>query len=166
LVYTGPWQNHNHRPSIERAKEQLRIEEQKGKVRGRIGNVEFSPISSNDESIGNDYDLITFFDCLHDMGDPVGAMNFAKNSLKPDGTCMIVEPMAGDKLEDNLNVVGRAFYATSTLVCVPNSQTDKGPTLAAQAGEKKIKKIVQTAALTKFGRATQTPFNIVYEAKP
>jgi hypothetical protein len=72
LVYTGPWQNHNHRPSIERAKEQLRIEGQKGKVRGRIGNVEFSAISSNDESIGNDYDLITFFDCLHDMGDPVG----------------------------------------------------------------------------------------------
>jgi hypothetical protein len=93
-------------------------------------------------------------------------MNFAKNSLKPDGTCMIVEPMAGDKLEDNLNVVGRAFYAASTLVGVPNSQTDKGPALAAQAGEKKIKKIVQTAGLTKFRRATQTPFNIVYEAKP
>jgi SAM-dependent methyltransferase len=156
----------NHGPSIERAKEQLRMEEERGKVQGRIGNVEFSPVSANDESIGKDYDLITFFDCLHDMGDPVGAMKFAKNSLKPDATCMIIEPMAGDNLEDNLNVVSRAFYAASTLVCVPNSQAEKGPSLGAQAGEKKIKEIVLTAGFTKFRRATQTPFNIVYEAKP
>ncbi|HEX7256938.1 MAG TPA: class I SAM-dependent methyltransferase [Nitrososphaeraceae archaeon] len=154
----------NHGPSIEQAKEQVRKEEDKeGR---RIGNVEFSSISASDESIGNDYDLITFFDCLHDMGDPVGAMKFAKQSLKPDGTCMIIEPMANDKVEDNLNVVGRTFYAASTLVCVPNSLADNGPALGAQAGEKKIKEIVEVAGFTKFRRATQTPFNLIYEAKP
>jgi SAM-dependent methyltransferase len=154
----------NHGPSIEQAKDQVRKEEQK--AGGRIGNVEFTAVSANDESIGNDYDLITFFDCLHDMADPIDAMKFAKNSLKPDGTCMIIEPMANDKLEENLNVVGRAFYAASTLVCVPNSLADNGPALGAQAGEKKIKEILEAAEFTKFRRATQTPFNIVYEAKP
>jgi SAM-dependent methyltransferase len=154
----------NHGPSIEQAKEQVRNEEEKEGE--RIGNVEFSSVSANDESIGNDYDLITFFDCLHDMGDPVGAMKFAKQSLKPDGTCMIIEPMANDKVEENLNVVGRTFYAASTLVCVPNSLADNGPALGAQAGEKKIKEIVEAAGFTKFRRATQTPFNIIYEAKP
>jgi SAM-dependent methyltransferase len=154
----------NHGPSIERAKDQVRKEEQKGG--GRIGNVGFNAVSANDESIGNDYDLITFLDCLHDMADPVGAMKSAKHSLKPDGTCMIIEPMANDKLEENLNVVGRTFYAASTLVCVPNSLADNGPALGAQAGEKKIKEILEAAEFTKFRRATQTPFNIVYEAKP
>jgi len=154
----------NHGPSIEQAKDQVRKEEEK--EGGRIGNVEFSSISANDQSIGNDYDLITFFDCLHDMGDPIGAMKFAKQSLKPDGTCMIIEPMANGKVEENLNVVGRTFYAASTLVCVPNSLADNGPALGAQAGEKRIKEIVEAAGFTKFRRATQTPFNIIYEAKP
>jgi SAM-dependent methyltransferase len=154
----------NHGPSIEQAKEQVRKNEEKGE--GRIGNVEFSAVSANDQSIGNDYDLITFFDCLHDMGDPVGAMKFAKQSLKPDGTCMIIEPMANDKIEDNLNLVGRTFYAASTLVCVPNSLADNGPALGAQAGEKKIKEIVEAVGFTRFRRAIQTPFNIVYEVKP
>src|SRR6187455_3293079 len=102
----------NHTPSIEEAKDQLKKEE---KAVGKIGNVEFSAVSADDESIGNNYDLITFFDCLHDMADPVGAMKFARNSLKPNGTCMIVEPMANDNLEENLNLVGRTFYAASTL---------------------------------------------------
>ena len=154
----------NHGPSIEEAKDQVRKGEQQGG--GRIVNVEFNAVSANDESIGNDYDLITFFDCLHDMADPVGAMKFAKHSLRPDGTCMIIEPMANDKLEENLNVVGRTFYAASTLVCVPNSLADNGPALGAQAGEKKTKEVLETAGFTKFRRATQTPFNIVYEAKP
>jgi SAM-dependent methyltransferase len=154
----------NHRPSVEQAKDQVSKEEEK--EGGIIGNVEFIPIAANDESIGNDYDLITFFDCVHDMGDPLGAMKFAKRSLKPDGTCMIVEPMANDKLEENLNLVGRAFYAASTLVCVPNSLAENGPALGAQAGEKKIKEIIQAAGFTKFRRATQTPFNIIYEANP
>lgn len=153
----------NHTPSIEEAKDQLKKEE---KAVGKIGNVEFSAVSADDESIGNNYDLITFFDCLHDMADPVGAMKFARNSLKPNGTCMIVEPMANDNLEENLNLVGRSFYAASTLVCVPNSMADNGPALGAQAGEKRIKEIVYAAGFTKFKRATQTPFNIVFEARP
>ena len=153
----------NHTPSIEEAKDQLKKEE---KAVGKIGNVEFSAVSADDESIGNNYDLITFFDCLHDMADPVGAMKFARNSLKPNGTCMIVEPMANDNLEENLNLVGRSFYAASTLVCVPNSMADNGLALGAQAGEKRIKKIVYTAGFTKFKRATQNPFNIVFEARP
>ena len=149
----------NHAPSIEQAREQAKKE-------GVTRNIEFYAVSANDASIGNDYDLITFFDCLHDMGDPVGAMKFAKQSLKPEGTCMIIEPMANDKLEDNLNLVGRTFYAASTLVCVPNSLADNGPALGAQAGEKRIKEVVIAAGFTKFRRATQTPFNIIYEAKP
>lgn len=149
----------NHSPSIEQAKELSKKE-------GITGNVEFSSISANDKSIGNDYDLITFFDCLHDMGDPIGAMKFAKQSLKPDGTCMIIEPMANDKIEENLNLVGRTYYAASTLVCVPNSLADNGPALGAQAGEKKIKEISEAAGFTKFRRAIQTLFNIIYEAKP
>ncbi|MDX1371849.1 MAG: methyltransferase domain-containing protein, partial [Nitrososphaeraceae archaeon] len=149
----------NHVPSIEKAKDEARKE-------GVLENTEFISISAADKSIGNDYDLITFFDCLHDMGDPIGAMRFAKQSLKPDGTCMIVEPMANDKVEDNLTLIGRTFYAASTLVCVPNSLADNGPALGAQAGEKRIKEIVEAAGFTKFRRATQTPFNIIYEAKP
>jgi SAM-dependent methyltransferase len=153
----------NHGASIEQAKEQLRKEEEKG---GRkITNVEFSCVSANDESIGNDYDLITFFDCLHDMGDPTGAMKFAKSSLKPDGTCMIVEPIASDRLEENLNLVGRTFYAASTLVCVPNSLAENGPALGAQAGEKKIREIAMAAGYTNFRCATKTPYNIIYEVK-
>jgi 2-polyprenyl-3-methyl-5-hydroxy-6-metoxy-1,4-benzoquinol methylase len=148
----------NHGPSIEQAKEVSTKE-------GVTVNTEFNVVSANDESIGNDYDLITFFDCLHDMGDPVGAMKFAKQSLKPDGICMIIEPMANDKVEDNLNLVGRTYYAASTLVCVPNSLADNGPALGAQAGEKKIKETVEAAGFTKFRRAAQTPFNIIYEAK-
>ena len=154
----------NHSPSIEKAKDQIRKEEETGG--GSISNVEFVSVNANDESIGNDYDLITFFDCLHDMGDPLGAMKFARQSLKAGGTCMIVEPMANDKLEENLNLVGRAFYAASTLVCVPNSLAENGPALGAQAGEKKISEIVKAAGFTIFRRATQTPFNIIYEAKP
>jgi len=154
----------NHGSSVEKAKDQLRKEEETLGV--TINNVEFVSVSANDKSIGNDYDLITLFDCLHDMGDPLGAMKFAVQSLKSDGTCMIVEPMANENLEDNLNLIGRSFYAASTLVCVPNSQAENGPALGAQAGEKKIKEIVNTAVFTRFRRATQTPFNLVYEAKP
>lgn len=154
----------NHNASIEQAKNQLRKEEEKAGV--RISNVEFISVAADNETIGDNYNLITFFDCLHDMGDPLGALKFARHSLKQDGTCLIVEPLANDKLEDNLNLVGRTFYAASTLVCVPNSQAENGPALGAQAGEKKIKEIVLAAGFTRFRRATQTPFNIIYEAKP
>ena len=146
-----------HSPSIEAAK-------QLAKKEGVAGRIEFHVASAN-ENIGGDYDLVAFFDCLHDMGDPVGALRFAKQSLKEDGVCMIVEPMANDNVEDNLNVVGRLFYPGSTLFCVPNSLADNGPALGAQAGERRIREVAETAGFSKFRRATQTPFNAVYEAK-
>lgn len=148
----------NHAPSIEAAKENAIKENVKS-------NTNFLVVSAN-ESIGNDYDLIAFFDCLHDMGDPLGALKFAKQSLKSDGTCMIVEPLANDKLEDNLNLMGKISYAVSSIVCVPNSLADNGPALGAQAGEQKIKDLVSEAGFTKFGRTIQTPLNAVYEARP
>ena len=127
-------------------------------------NAKFSQVSSN-ESIGNDYDLVTFLDCLRDMGDPLGALKFAKQSLKANGSCMIVEPMANDNIEDNLNLVGRIYYAASTIIGVPNSLSDKGIALGAQAGENRIRDLALKAGFIKFRRATQTPFNIIYEAK-
>jgi 2-polyprenyl-3-methyl-5-hydroxy-6-metoxy-1,4-benzoquinol methylase len=113
------------------------------------------------------YDLIAFFDCLHDMENPQGAAAHALKTLKkPDGTVMIVEPFANDKLEDNLNPVGRLFYAGSTMVCVPASLSQNGPALGAQAGERGISQVVKAGGFRHFRRAIQTPFNIVYEAKP
>ncbi|ALI36104.1 bifunctional 3-demethylubiquinone-9 3-methyltransferase/ 2-octaprenyl-6-hydroxy phenol methylase [Candidatus Nitrosocosmicus oleophilus] len=147
----------NHLPSIEAATANAKNEK-------LDKNVKFSQVSAN-EPIGNDYDFVTFFDCLHDMGDPLGALKFAKQSLKPDGSCMIVEPMANDKIEDNLNMVGRIYYAASSIICVPNSLADKGIALGAQAGENMVRNLALEAGFTKFRRATQTPFNIIYEAK-
>jgi cyclopropane fatty-acyl-phospholipid synthase-like methyltransferase len=113
------------------------------------------------------YDLVTVFDCLHDMGDPVGAAKHVREALKPDGTWMIVEPFANDAMKDNLNPVGRVFYSFSTLLCTPCSRSQEvGLCLGAQAGEAKIRDVVTQAGFTRFRRATQTPFNIVYEARP
>ena len=114
-----------------------------------------------------DLDFIAFFDCLHDMGDPVGAARHARQALKPDGHCMIVEPFAGDRVEDNLNPVGRVYYGASTLVCVPVSLARRGPALGAQAGERRLREVVvERAGFTRLRRATETPFNIVLEARP
>src|SRR5258705_5418037 len=116
---------------------------------------------------GRDYDFVTFFDCLHDMGDPAGASAHVRDSLKSDGTWMIVEPFAGDKIEDNWNPIGRAFYGASTLLCTPASLSQEvGLALGAQAGEKKIRDVVTSGGFTRFRRATQTPFNLVFEAGP
>jgi SAM-dependent methyltransferase len=147
----------NHLPSIKAATANAKKEDVDK-------NTKFSQVSSN-ESIGNDYDLVTFFDCLHDMGDPLGALKFAKQSLKDNGSCMIVEPMANDNIEDNLNLIGRIYYAASTIICVPNSLADKGIALGAQTGENRIRNLALKAGFTKFRRSTLTPFNIVYEAK-
>ncbi|MGO9899790.1 MAG: methyltransferase domain-containing protein [Solirubrobacteraceae bacterium] len=115
---------------------------------------------------GEGYDLVTMFDCLHDMGDPVGAARHVRETLAPDGTWMIVEPNAGDRLEDNLNPVGRAFYAFSTLLCTPASLSQEvGLALGAQAGEARIRDVVQAAGITRFRRAAETPFNVVFEAR-
>jgi SAM-dependent methyltransferase len=116
---------------------------------------------------GTDFDLIAFFDCLHDMADPVGAARHARNALKADGNCMIVEPFAGDRVEDNLNPVGRVYYGASALICVPVSLARNGPALGAQAGEKRLNEIVvDKAGFKTMRRATETPFNIVLEARP
>jgi SAM-dependent methyltransferase len=116
---------------------------------------------------GTGYDLVTVFDCLHDMGDPVGAARHVHSTLKPDGTWMIVEPMAGDRVEDNLNPVGRAYYAFSTLLCTPASLSqDVGLALGAQAGEARIADVVKAGGFTRFSRVAETPFNVVYEARP
>jgi SAM-dependent methyltransferase len=116
---------------------------------------------------GKDYDFVAVFDCLHDMGDPVGAANHVLSSLRKDGTWMIVEPFANDSLKDNLNPVGRVYYSFSTLLCTPCSRSQEvGLCLGAQAGEARIREVVTSAGFTRFRRATETPFNIVYEARP
>src|SRR6516165_6704172 len=116
---------------------------------------------------GKDFDLIAFFDCLHDMAEPVGAARHALGALKAEGTCMLVEPFAGDAIADNLNPVGRMFYGASTLVCVPVSLARNGPALGAQAGETRLQEImVDQGGFSTMRRATETPFNIVLEARP
>ena len=107
------------------------------------------------------------FDCLHDMGDPVGAARHVRDTLKPDGTWMIVEPNAGDGIEENINPVGRAFYGFSTLLCTPASLSQEvGLALGAQAGQTRIGEVVEDGGFTRFRRAAETPFNLVLEARP
>jgi SAM-dependent methyltransferase len=133
---------------------------------GVAGRVSFETAPSTSYP-GTGYDLVSMFDCLHDMGDPAGAARHVRQSLAPDGTWMIVEPAAGDRVEDNLNPVGRAYYAFSTLLCTPCSLSqDVGLALGAQAGEARIRDIVLGAGFTRFRRVAETPFNIVYEARP
>jgi SAM-dependent methyltransferase len=116
---------------------------------------------------GTGYDLVAMFDCLHDMGDPVGAATHVRQTLAPDGTWMLVEPYAGDRLADNLNPVGRVFYAASTLVCTPASRAQEvGLALGAQAGERRLAEVLRAGGFTRIRRATETPFNIVLEVRP
>jgi len=116
---------------------------------------------------GTNYDFVTFFDCLHDMGDPAGAAAHVRETLDKNGTWMIVEPYANDRVEENLNPVGRLFYGASTLVCTGASLAQEvGLALGAQAGEKRLREVVLQGGFTRFGRATQTPFNLVLEAQP
>jgi SAM-dependent methyltransferase len=130
------------------------------------GRVSFE-VAKAKEYPGDGYDLVTMFDCLHDMGDPVGAAGHVLESLDADGTWMIVEPFANDRLEDNFNPVGRVFYSASTLVCTPASRDQEvGLALGAQAGEARLREVVTEGGFTRFRRATETPFNIVLEARP
>jgi SAM-dependent methyltransferase len=116
---------------------------------------------------GGNYDLVAVFDCLHDMGDPIGAAEHVRKSLAEDGTWLIVEPFAHDQLQDNLNPVGRVYYSFSTLLCTPCSRSQEvGLCLGAQAGEKRIRQVVTSAGFSRFRRATETPFHLVYEARP
>ena len=115
---------------------------------------------------GRTYDLITMFDAFHDLGDPAGAARHIRDMLHPDGTWMLVEPRAGDRVEDNLNPVGRVFYAASTMSCVPCSlEQEVGAALGAQAGEARLREIIVGSGFTRFRRATETPFNLVLEAR-
>jgi len=112
------------------------------------------------------YDLVCFFDCLHDMGDPVGAISHVRETMAKDGTCMLIEPFAGDRLEDNLNPVGRIYYAASTMICTPASlDQEVGLALGAQAGEARLRKVAHEGGLTRFRRAAETPFNLILEAR-
>jgi SAM-dependent methyltransferase len=116
---------------------------------------------------GTGYDLVCLFDCLHDMGDPVGAARRIRESLAPDGTLMLVEPLAGDALEHNLNPVSRTFYGLSTVICTPNSLAQEvGRGLGAQAGERQLTAVLHEAGFTRVRRATETPFNLILEARP
>jgi SAM-dependent methyltransferase len=147
-----------HKPSIEWARKQA---EKEG-----LQNITFEVAKSTDYP-GDDYDLVAFFDCFHDMGDPAGAARHVLQTLKKkNGALMLVEPFANDRVEDNLNPLGRVFYSVSSIVCVPASLNEGGSALGAQAGEERIAQIVKSAGFSKFRRATQTPFNLIFEARP
>jgi SAM-dependent methyltransferase len=163
----------NHAASIEYAKNKAK-EEGLGedRIQFEVASSANFPLPQQEgiemEKVGEEagYDLITFFDCLHDMDDPQGAAAHSLSALKkPDGVVMIVEPFANDKLEDNLNPLGRMMYAASTMICIPTSLSQNGPALGAQAGEAGISKVVKAGGFKHFKRAAQTSFNIVYEAK-
>ncbi len=148
-----------HNKSIEGARETA-------KRAGIADRVTFE-VSKAKEFPGKDYDFVAVFDCLHDMGDPVGAAAHVRQSLAKDGTWMVVEPFANDTLKDNLNPVGRVYYSFSTLLCTPCSRSQEvGLCLGAQAGEARIREVVTKAGFSRFRRATETPFNIVYETRP
>ena len=147
-----------HGPSIDAAQE-------RAADAGVAHRITFSQASAKDYT-DEGFDLICFFDCLHDMGDPVGAARHAYEALTDDGTVLLVEPFAGDRLEDNCNPVGRMYYAASTAICTPNSLSQEvGRALGAQAGEAQLRQVFTEAGFTQFRRATETPFNIILEAK-
>ena len=148
-----------HDRSIEMARERAAEGGVADRVRFEVAKAKDFP--------GDNYDFVTFFDCLHDMGDPVGAAAHVREALAPDGTWMIVEPFANDRVQDNLNPVGRIYYSASTLLCTPASLSQEvGLALGAQAGEARLRQIVTDAGFKHFRRATETPFNLVFEARP
>ena len=147
-----------HEPSIQHAREAA----VKAKVADRV---KFDVARAQDFP-GNDYDMVAVFDCLHDMGDPVSASKHIKAALKPEGTWLIVEPFANDALEDNLNPIGRIYYSASTCICTPASRSQElGLCLGAQAGEGRLRSVVGKGGFSHFRRATQTPFNLIFEAR-
>jgi 2-polyprenyl-3-methyl-5-hydroxy-6-metoxy-1,4-benzoquinol methylase len=134
------------------------------KAAGVSGNTTFEVAQA--KGYGGSYDLVCFFDCLHDMGDPAGAATHVRQTLKPDGTWMIVEPYAHDRLKDNFNPVGRVYYAASTMICTPASLAQEvGAGLGAQAGETRIRQVVAKGGFNRFRRAAETPFNMIFEAR-
>jgi len=147
-----------HPASIEVARQRAKNAGLDGRVRFEVAPAKTYP--------GKNYDLVTFFDCLHDMGDPAGAAKHVYESLSDDGAWMLVEPMAGDSVAANLNPVGRVFYCASTMICTPASKAQEvGTALGAQAGEKRLREVVQAGGFRKVRRAAETPFNLVLEAR-
>ena len=147
-----------HQPSIDRAREMAREE-------GVADRAIFERAAAKDYP--GTFDLVAFFDCLHAMGDPVGAAAHVKSSLAKDGTWMVVEPFGNDRLEDNLNPIGRMFYAASTMICVPASMSQEvGLGLGTQAGEARLREVLTAGGFSRVRRATATPFNLVLEARP
>ena len=147
-----------HQPSIDRAGEAARDA-------GVADRATFERATAKDYP--GTFDLVAFFDCLHDMGDPVGAAAHVKSSLAKDGTWMVVEPFGNDRLEDNLNPIGRVFYGASTMICVPGSLSQEvGKGLGAQAGEARLTEVLKAGGFTRVRRATATPFNLILEARP
>jgi 2-polyprenyl-3-methyl-5-hydroxy-6-metoxy-1,4-benzoquinol methylase len=148
-----------HEPSIRWAR-------QAAEKAGVADRIKFE-VAAAKEYPGTDYDFVAFFDCLHDMGDPVGAAAHVLETLKPDGTWMIIEPFANDQVENNLNPVGRVYYSASTMICTPASLAQEvGLALGAQAGEARLREVVTQGGFTRFRRAAETPFNLVFEARP
>jgi len=147
-----------HEPSVQVAR--LRAQEA-----GVADRVHFEVATAKDFP-GRDYDLICFMDCLHDLGDPLGAARHARQAIADQGSVLLVEPNAGDRVEQNFNPVGRIFYAASTAFCTPNSLSQEGgAALGAQAGESKVAEIAFQAGFSRFRRADQTPFNLIFEAQ-
>ncbi len=155
-VFTG---SDLHADSIEQARKRAGDAGLESRVRFTVAGAQGFP--------GGPYDLVTTFDALHDMGDPLGAAKHVRSQLTPDGTWMIVEPAAGDSVSANLNPVGRVYYSFSAFLCVPSALSQEGGySLGAQAGEEPIRRLTADAGFTRFRRAAETPFNIVYEARP
>ncbi len=153
------WGFDYHEPSIRHANDAAA-------AAGVSDRVKFQ-LASAKEYPGNDYDMVCHFDCLHDMGDPVGAARHARQSLNDDGHWLLVEPFANDDTTENLNPIGRVFYSVSTLVCTPASLSQEvGAALGAQAGEGKLREVAKEAGFSSFRRATETPFNLVLEGRP
>jgi 2-polyprenyl-3-methyl-5-hydroxy-6-metoxy-1,4-benzoquinol methylase len=151
------WGFDSHPKSIETARE-------RAEDAGVSDRVTFEVANASDIA-DKQYDLIAFFDCLHDMGDPVGACKRASEVLAPDGSVLIVEPMAGDTVEENFNIIGRTFSGASTLCCTANSMALGGPALGAVATEGAIREQVLAGGFSQFRRATETPFNRIFEAR-
>jgi SAM-dependent methyltransferase len=148
-----------HEPSIEAAREAA--------VQAGVNQRARFDVAAAKDFPGKGYDLVCLFDALHDMGDPVGAARRIRQALAPDGTLLLVEPNAGDALEDNLNPIGRTFYGLSTVICTPGSLAqDVGLGLGAQAGERQLSMVLREAGFTHVRRATETPFNLILEARP
>jgi len=148
-----------HKASIETAR-------QRAAEQAVAGNIEFAVQAASDFD-GRDFDLVCFMDCLHDLGDPVGALARCRKALKPGGKVMLVEPYAGDRLEENLNPIGRMYYAASTMACTPNALSQEvGLALGAQAGEERLRKVARDAGFSNLRRAAQTPVNLILELTP